>query len=297
MRTLPVMLAGEGTLWHEPSPMPSVGIPKLSTRGAEIPAVGFGTSGLGDCGEIVATALKLGYRHLDTAWKYGTEKGVGEGMRASGVDRGEIFLTTKVSHEYLHADDFVRSVDDSLQNLAVGYVDLLLVHWPNPDIPLREPMAALAKAKRQGLARHVGVANFNIALLDQAIRLCPEPLINLQAEYHAHLDQRKLVEACRRRGVIFTAYCPLGRGRLVGDPVLAEIAAHKRRPLAQIALRWLIQQGNVVPIPRSSNPKHMAENLDVFDFTLNDEEMKRISMLARPEGRIANPAGRAPAWD
>ena len=277
--------------------MPPPVIPKLSARGAEIPAIGFGTSSLGYCGEIVANALKAGYRHIDTAWKYGTERGVGEGMRASGVPRSEIFLTTKVTHEYLRADDFARSVDESLKNLGVDHVDLLLVHWPNPEIPLSEPMPALAKAKRQGLTRHIGVANFTIALLDEAIRLCPEPLVNLQAEYHPHLDQTKLLEACRRRGLIFTAYCPLGRGRLLRDPVLADIAARKGRPLAQIALRWLVQQGNIIPIPRSSNPERMAENLAVFDFALTDEEMKRISGLKRPDGRIADPVGRAPAWD
>jgi len=277
--------------------MPPPVIPKLSARDAEIPAIGFGTSSLGNCGEVVANALKAGYRHIDTAWKYGTERGVGEGMRASGVPRSEIFLTTKVTHEYLRADDFARSVDESLKNLGVDHVDLLLVHWPNPEIPLSEPMPALAKAKRQGLTRHIGVANFTIALLDEAIRLCPEPLVNLQAEYHPHLDQTKLLEACRRRGLIFTAYCPLGRGRLLRDPVLADIAARKGRPLAQIALRWLVQQGNIIPIPRSSNPERMAENLAVFDFALTDEEMKRISGLKRPDGRIADPVGRAPAWD
>ena len=272
-------------------------ISTLSAHGAEIPAIGFGTSSLGDCGEIVATALKVGYRHIDTAWKYGTEPGVGEGMRVSGVSRSEIFLTTKVSHEFLRADDFARSVDESLKTLGVDFVDLLLVHWPNPEIPLSEPIPALARAKRQGLTRHIGVANFNIAMLDEAIRLCPEPLVNLQAEYHAHLDQTKLIEACRRRGLIFTAYCPLGRGRLLRDPVLADIAARKGRPLAQIALRWLVQQGNIIPIPRSSNPARMAENLGVFDFALSEEEMKRIAALKRPDSRIADPAGRAPAWD
>ncbi|MCC6775094.1 MAG: aldo/keto reductase [Hyphomicrobiales bacterium] len=274
-----------------------VSLPTLSAHGAEIPAIGFGTSSLGNCGEIVATALKLGYRHLDTAWKYGTERGVGDGMRASGIPRGEIFLTTKVSHEYLRADDFARSVDESLRNLGVDYVDLLLVHWPNPEIALAEPIGALAKAKQQGLTRHIGVANFNIALLDEAIQLSPEPLVTLQAEYHPYLDQTKLLAACRERGVILTAYCPLGRGRMLRDPVLADIAAHKGRPLAQVALRWLIQQGNVIPIPRSSNPKRMVENLKVFDFTLTENEMQRIAALKRPDGRIADPAGRAPAWD
>ena len=262
-----------------------------------MPAIGFGTSSLGDCGEIVATALKLGYRLIDTAWKYGTERGVGEGMRASGLRREEIFLTTKVSHEYLRTDDFARSIDESLKKLRVGYVDLLMIHWPNPEIPLREPVAALAKAKRQGLARHIGVANFNIALLDEAIHLSPEPLVTLQAEDHAYLDQTKLLEACRRRGLIFTAYCPLGRGRLLSDPVLADIAKQKGRSVAQIALRWLVQQGDVVPIPRSSNAMRMAQNLDVFDFALSDDEMNRIAALKRRDGRIADPAGRAPAWD
>jgi 2,5-diketo-D-gluconate reductase B len=272
-------------------------IPNLSARGAEMPAIGFGTSSLGKCSEIVATALKLGYRHIDTAWKYGTERGVGDGIRASGVPRSEIFLCTKVSHEYLRAEDFARSVDESLKNLGLDFVDLLLVHWPNPDIPLAEPMAALAKAKRQGLTRHIGVANFNVALLDEAIRLCPEPLVTLQAEYHPYLDQAKLTEACRQRGLIFTAYCPLGRGRLLRDPVLADIAVRKGRSLAQIALRWLVQQGNIIPLPRSSNPQRIAENLRVFDFALTDDEMKRIGALKRSDGRIADPAGRAPAWD
>ena len=186
-------------------------IPVLSARGANIPALGFGTSQLGDCGEIVATALKIGYRHIDTAWKYGSETGVGEGIRTSRVPREEIFLCTKVSHEYLRAADFARSVDESLRNLQVDYVDLLHVHWPTVDnIPLAETMGALAKAKRDGLTRHIGVANFNIALLEEAMRLCPEPLVTLQAEYHPYLDQSKVLAYCRKAGVIFTAYCPLG---------------------------------------------------------------------------------------
>lgn len=272
-------------------------IPELHAHGAVVPAIGLGTSGLGDCGETVATALALGYRHIDTAWKYGSERGVGEGIRASRVPRVEIFLTTKVSHEYLRADDFARSVDESLKALRVDFVDLLLVHWPNPEIPLSETIPALAKAKRQGLARHIGVANFNIALLDEAIRLSPEPVVTLQAECHPYLDQRKLLEACGQRGLLFTAYCPLGRGKLLHDPVLAEIAARRGKSVAQVALRWLVQQGNIIPIPRSSNPKRLAENLDVFDFALTADEMRRIDALKRAGGRIANPAGRAPVWD
>ena len=278
--------------------MGKAAVPMLSAHGAQIPVIGFGTSQLGVCGEIVAKALKVGYRHIDTAWKYGTEKGVGEGMKASGVPRKDIFLTTKVSHEYLRAADFARSVEESLQRLQTDYVDFLLVHWPAIDgTPLAETMGALAKAKREGKARHVGVANFNIALTEEAMRLCPEPLAVLQAEYHAYLDQSRVLAFCRKAGLIFMAYCPLGRGRLLNDPVLGEIARNRGKSLAQIALRWLIQQGNIAPIPRSANPQHMAECLDVFNFTLTDDEMKRIHALKRPDGRIANPKGRAPAWD
>jgi diketogulonate reductase-like aldo/keto reductase len=277
----------------------TVTCPTLTAHGAAIPALGFGTSPMtgGLSPDTVVAALKAGYRHIDTAWKYGTERAVGEAMRTSGVPRGEIFLTTKVSHEYLRADDFTKSVDESLAALRVDYVDLLLVHWPNPDIPLSETMPALAKAKRQGLARHIGVANFNIALLDQAIKLCPEPLVALQAEYHPYLDQTKLLSAVHQRGLVYIAYCPLGRGRLFSDPVLGEIAKARGKSIAQIALRWLFQQ-NVASIPRSSNPQRIADNFRIFDFALSDEEMRRISALKRPNGRIANPVERVSGgWD
>lgn len=274
-------------------------IPVLTSKsGAKIPAIGFGTSQLGDCADVVARALEAGYRHIDTAWKYGTEKGVGAGLRASGVPREDIFLCTKVSHENLREADFARSVDESLENLQTDYVDLLHVHWPTIDgIPLEETLRALAKAKREGRARHVGVANFNIALVEEARRLCSEPLATLQAEYHPYLDQSKVLEACRRWGMVFTAYCPLARGRLFNDPVLGEIARTKGKTIAQVALRWLMQQGNIAAIPRSANPKHMAESLQVFDFELTGDEMRRISALKRADGRIANPKGRAPVWD
>jgi diketogulonate reductase-like aldo/keto reductase len=269
----------------------------MQAHGAELPVIGFGTSTLIDCGEIVATALEAGCRHIDTARKYGSERGVGEGIRASGIPRGDIFVTTKVSHEHLRADDFARSVDTSLRELGLDRVDLLLVHWPNPAIPLRETMGALAKAKREGFARHIGVANFPIALLDEALRLCAEPLVTNQVEFHPYLDQSRLLAACRQRGLILTAHCPLGRGRLLGDPTLDEIARRKHKTIAQVALRWSIQQGGVVPIPRSSNPKRVAENLAIFDFALTDDEMEQIRALKRSAARIADPAGRAPAWD
>jgi 2,5-diketo-D-gluconate reductase B len=277
--------------------MTTTPVPNLVAHDAEIPAIGFGTSQLPNPAAAVADALACGYRHIDAARKYGTEEGVGEGIRIAKVPRDELFITTKVSHENLRAADFARSVEQSLKALGVSYVDLLLVHWPNAAIPLAETMGALARARRDGLARHLGVANFNIAMVDEAIRLCPEPLVTLQAEFHPYLDQSRVVAALRQRGMILTGYCPLGRGRLINDPVIGEIARHKGRTVAQIALRWAIQHGNVVPIPRSSNRQRIAQNLAVFDFTLDDDEMQRIAVLRRRNGRIADPAGRAPAWD
>ena len=272
--------------------------PTLKAHGAEIPAIGFGTSGMGYVtAEHVAAALKAGYRHIDTARKYGTEPAVGEGMRASGTPRREIFVCTKVSHENLHAGDFARSVDESLKALGVDYVDLLLVHWPEKNTPLAETMGALARARRRGLTRHIGVANFNIAMLDKAIALCPEPLVTLQAECHPFLDQSKVIAACRELGLVLTAYCPLARGRIAGDPVLTDIGRRSGKTCAQVALRWLMQQQMIAAIPRSSNATRIAENIDVFDFKLDDEEMRRIGALKRRDGRTANPVGRAPVWD
>jgi 2,5-diketo-D-gluconate reductase B len=277
--------------------MPTIA-PTLKAHGAEIPAIGFGTSGMGYVtAEHVAAALKAGYRHIDTARKYGTEPAVGEGMRASGIPRREIFVCTKVSHENLHAGDFARSVDESLKALGVDYVDVLLVHWPEKNTPLAETMGALAKARRQGLTRHIGVANFNIAMLDNAIALCPEPLVTLQAECHPFLDQSKVITACRERGLVLTAYCPLARGRIAGDPVLTDIGRRSGKTCAQVALRWLMQQQMIAAIPRSSNATRIAENIDVFDFKLDDDEMRRIGALKRRDGRTANPVGRAPVWD
>jgi diketogulonate reductase-like aldo/keto reductase len=272
-------------------------LPLAGQEGA-IPIMGFGTSPLtgGMTADAVLTALKTGYRHIDTGRKYGTEESVGEAMRKSGVPREDIFLVTKVSHENLRPKDFARSVDDSLAALKVDYLDLLMIHWPNPAIPLSECMPALAKAKQQGKARHIGVANFNIALLDEAMTLCPDVTV-LQAEYHPYLDQTKLLAAVRRHRLAFVAYCPLARGRLFGDAVLEEIGKAHGRSVAQVALRWLLQQ-DVSAIPFSQNPQRIAANFDVFDFELSDDEMKRIAALKRADGRVANPSGRVSGgWD
>ena len=271
--------------------------PKLAAHGAEIPAIGFGTSGMGDVrAEHIATALKAGYRHIDTARKYGTERVVGEGMRASGVPRADIFLCTKVSHENLQPR--ISPVPSSkphrarcrLCRSAIGAL-------AGEEHAARGDHGRAGQGQAAGLTRHIGVANFNIAMLDEAIRLCPEPLVTLQAECHPYLDQTKVIEACRRRGLVLTAYCPLSHGRLQDDAVLADIAQRKGKTFAQVALRWLMQQGVIAAIPRSSNAARIAQNIDVFDFELSDDDMRRIGALKRADGRIANPIGRAPQWD
>jgi 2,5-diketo-D-gluconate reductase B len=279
--------------------MPSLQSHVTAATGMTIPALGFGTGGnmADDCAEPVLAALRAGYRNIDTARKYGTEPGVGEAIRASGLPRDDIFVITKVSHEDLHAEDFERSTETSLRVLGLDFVDLLMVHWPQPDMPFQETMGALAAMKRRGFARHIGVANFNAAMLEEAIRLCGEPLSALQVEYQPFLNQSKMLDACRRHGLAFISYCPLARGRVFDDPVLAEIASARGKTISQVVLRWLIQQNPVVAIPSSSNPARIRENLDVFDFTLSEEEMRRVHALARPDGRIVSPKGRAPAWD
>jgi diketogulonate reductase-like aldo/keto reductase len=174
-------------------------------------------------------------------------------------------------------------------------VDLLLIHWPNPAVPLAETLGALRKVKRAGLTRHIGVANFTIAMLDEAVRLADEPLVTNQIEVHPFLDQTKLIAACRRHGVAVTAYCPIARGKASGDDVLGRIGQAHRKSAGQVSLRWLVQQGLVV-IPRTSKVERLAENLAIFDFALSDTEMAEIGRLARPDGRVVNPP-HAPQWD
>jgi diketogulonate reductase-like aldo/keto reductase len=272
---------------------------KSAADGAKIPVVGLGTGGRmdEDCADIVASALRSGCRHIDTSRNYGSEPAIGRAIRAAGVPRQDIFITSKVAHEDLHAADVERSAETSLRELGIDWLDLLLVHWPNRAIPLTETMPAFAKVKRRGLARHIGVANFTVALLDEAVRCSPEPLAANQVEYHAHLDQSKVLGACRRHGLVLIAFCPLRRGLLLDDPVLIEIARSKRRSVAQVALRWLIQQDGVVAIPASSKPERVAENLALFDFSLTDDEMARIAARKRPDGRVAKPKERSPDWD
>jgi 2,5-diketo-D-gluconate reductase B len=274
-------------------------VPILKAHGVEMPAIGCGTlfPEPESAGPLVAAAIECGYRHIDTARKYGSEEAVGEGIRASGIAREELFITTKVTEEDAKADDFARSVDTSLKAIGVDYVDLLLVHWPQPKVPMAETLGALAKAKRDRLARHVGVSNFTVALLDEAVKLSPEPLVTNQIEYHAYIRQDKLLAACRKYGMIVTAHVPLARGKIVNDPVIGEIAKAKGKTTAQVALRWLVQQPNISVVPRTTTRERLVENLEIFDFSLTDDEMSRISALRDTAMRVVDPAVRRPVWD
>jgi 2,5-diketo-D-gluconate reductase B len=269
----------------------------VEANGARIPAIGLGTMTLKEsvCVEIVSAALRGGYRHLDTAQMYGNEREVGEGLRASGIAREDVFVTTKVWHDKLRAGDVERSVDESLARLKLSHVDLLLIHWPNPAVPLKETIGALVKVKRAGLTRHIGVANFTIPMIDEAARVAEEPLVTNQIEVHPFLDQTKVIPACRRHGISITAYCPIARGKVPGHPVIERIAKGHGKSAGQVALRWLEQQG-IIPIPRTSKAERLKENLAAFDFTLSDGEMAELSQLARPDGRVVTPA-HAPKWD
>jgi 2,5-diketo-D-gluconate reductase B len=272
-------------------------VPVIEVHGAKIPAIGMGTMTLKEkvCVDAVSAALRMGYTSLDTAERYGNEEWVGEGLRASGVSRDNVFVTTKVYVDKLAPADFEKSVDASLQKLQLSSVDLLLIHWPSATVPLSDQIASLCKAKREGKTRHVGVANFTVRLLDEAMKLTTEPLVNNQIEVHPFLDQSKVLAACKKHGLTVTAYCPIARGKVPGAEVLERIGQAHGKSSSQVSLRWLTQQG-IIPIPRSANPDHLKANLDVFDWRLSDAEMAEIGKLHRPDGRVVNPAHH-PEWD
>jgi diketogulonate reductase-like aldo/keto reductase len=267
----------------------------VESHGAKIPIVGFGTWTLRgkECARLVEQAIADGYRHIDSAQMYDNEAAVGEGVRASG-QRDQVFVTTKVTPENLHARDLERSAHDSVKTLGFE-PDLLLIHWPNARIPLAETIDALNKVKREGLTRHIGVSNFNVALIDEAAKLSEVPLVCNQVECHPFLDQSKVIAACKRHGMAVVAYSPIARGGAERDKVLARIGKVHGKSAAQVSLRWLVQQGIVV-IPRTSKPQRLKENIDVFDFELSIAEMKDIGSLADRRGRIVDWAY-SPDWD
>jgi diketogulonate reductase-like aldo/keto reductase len=280
--------------------MQSAKSPIISAFGADIPAVGYGTMLYPEperAVELIVHSLECGYRHIDTARKYGSEQWVGEGIRASGVAREDIWVTTKVTEEDAKADHFARSLDTSLKTLGLNYVDLLLIHWPQPKVPLEETLGALAKARREGLAKNIGVSNFTVSLLDEAVGKCPEPLVTNQIEYHAYIHQDKVIAACRKHGMLVTCHAPLARGEVLNDPVIQKIAHANGKTAAQVSLKWLIQQSDIGVVPRALEFSEIEENIDIFNFELSQDEMNQISALRDRNVRIVSPEVRRPVWD
>lgn len=272
---------------------------RIRANGADIPAIGLGTWTLEgrDAHQLVAEAIRAGYRHVDTAAMYANEEAVGAGIRDSGVARDEVFVTTKVWPTEIADGDLQRSAAASLERLGLDHVDLLLIHWPSRTIPLAESIGALNDAHRRGLARHIGVSNFTIAMVDEAARLSDRPLACNQIENHPYLDQSRVIAACHDHGLAVTSYCPLGRtGVVFAEPAVRRAADRHARTPAQVVLRWHVQQDGIAAIPRSTRTDRIRENLAVFDFRLDDDEMAAISALRGRHMRVCD-TDFAPQWD
>jgi diketogulonate reductase-like aldo/keto reductase len=273
--------------------------PFVAAKGARIPLLGLGTWQLRGraCTRVVEQALRLGYRHLDTAEIYDNERAVGEGLHASGVKRSDVFVTTKIWPSHFAPGELERTARECLVRLRLSEVDLLLLHWPNPQIPLAETLGALGRVRRDGLARHIGLSNFTVALIEEALQATTEPLVCDQIECHPFLDQSKLIAACRRHGMAVIAYAPIARGAVRDDDVLARVGAAHGKSAVQVCLRFLVQQ-DIVVIPRTSKVERLAENAAIFDFALSEQEMAEISRLAQRDGRLLDWAfSGQPKWD
>lgn len=266
-------------------------------RGETIPALGLGTFELtGPEGEAaIRTAIELGYRQIDTAIRYGNEAEVGRAIRASGIARQDLFVTTKIWFDQLEPETVSQRVGESLERLGLDQVDLLLVHWPSREIPLGETLAAFAAEKARGRTRLIGVSNFTVALLDEALDVHKADLFCNQVEYHPYLSQQKLLARMRPSGMLLNAYQPIARGRVFDSELLKTIGLKYGKSAGQVTLRWLIQQDGVGAIPRSRKPANLRENIDIFDFELTDAEMASVHALARGE-RFSSFAW-APDWD
>ena len=267
------------------------------TKYMTIPALGFGTWKLtGDkCVSAVKKALEIGYRHIDTAQIYENEAEVGKAIAESGVDRAAIFLTTKLWTTNFKKDDVKKSFEESLKKLQTDYVDLFLIHWPNPETDLKETLEAMQALKEEGKIRAIGVSNFPVALMKQAVEELKFEIACNQVEYHVLLNQKPVLEYAQAHDMIVTAYSPLARGNLEDHNELGMLAGKHNKTVSQIALRWLIQQKNVVAIPKASSEEHIKANFEIFDFELDEEDLKTIAEM-NGDNRFTNPDF-APEWD
>ncbi len=257
----------------------------------QVPKLGFGTAYIKgkNCVSAVRSALEIGYRHIDTATLYDNESAVGEAIIASKIDRKDIFLVTKVWHDCLQQNNLIKSVEQSLKKLKTDYVDLLLIHWPNVRIPLKETLSAMRYLQEQHKILFAGVSNFSSKLLQSACAILPDLVCN-QVEYHPFLEQKQLLQfILKRKGMFLTAYSPLARGKVFEEPILQKIGGSYGKTAGQVSLRWLIEQDNVVAIPKASNRKHAKANFDIFDFQLSAKDHLTITGLNAQNKRIINP--------
>ncbi len=270
----------------------------ISLQGHEMPVLGFGTWKLTGAEAVKAVdfALNAGYRHVDTAQIYENEAEVGDGIKQSGVARDKIFLTTKVWRNQFADGTVAQSVDESLKKLKTDYVDLLLVHWPFPETPVAKLVEGVMKAQQDGKAKLIGVSNFNVAQIEEAIKISGGKICNNQVEYHPYLSQKPVLDFTRQNKMVLTAYSPIARGKAIKDAVLKEIGLKYGKNAGQVTLRWLVQQDGVAAIPKSATPENIKSNIDIFDFELSADDMQKIHALASEEGRQVNPDF-APKWD
>lgn len=264
-------------------------------KGTTVPTVGFGTFQLeGDtCRQAVLKALETGYRHIDTARVYGNEGEVGQAVRDSNIPREDIFITSKIWWEDLNPHGIRAAIEASLRELQTDYLDLMLIHWPNAEFSLEESIDTLQAFRDAGKIRHYGVSNFPSVEFHDAVGY-GEIFCN-QVEYHPLLKQDALMDIVQDYGAALTAYSPLAQGEAIGYPELETIADKHGKSSEQVALRWLIEQENVLAIPRSSKPEHIESNFDIFDFELDAADKDHIAKLPKDKRQI-NPSF-APEWD
>ena len=250
--------------------------------GHGMPVLGLGTWDLrgARCTEVVLRAIELGYTHIDTAWMYENQEPIGRAVRQCGVDRSELFITSKIWHTHLGYDEVLKQFGEILDQLQMDYVDLLLIHWPSKKSdPLQETLRAFEKISAAGKTRSIGVRNFDVELVEGARASCQVPICVNQVEYYTHLAQRELLQHCNRHEVVLPAYRPLGKGEILRDPVLRTVAQNHGKTTAQVALKWLLQQGIIV-IPKASSEVHLRQNMGLFDWELEGAEMQQIGGLS-----------------
>lgn len=285
MSTVSEQVSKDDTMAREDRALENTAL-HTTEQGSIVPKLGLGTYDMDslECFEATRRALEMGYRHIDTAMAYDNEAAVGRAVATADVPRDEVFLTTKVKGypRYLTHEGVLEQTTGCLERLGVDTIDLLLIHWWHPQGDMEGTMAALDRLYEEGRVDHVGVSNFSVDQLRRARRLTDAPILTNQIEYHAYRDQTPMLAYCREHDIILTAYSPLAQGALLGDETLTTIGNRYGKTPAQVALRWLVQQDQVITIPKAASEAHQSQNLAIFDFELTAEEMRTIADLEGP---------------